>query len=128
MLKSALNLMLKPLELGYVIEDEVLKITNQLRQQGKLITRSYPVADLVVPLSNFQPNVGMMGPYIPDLTSGGLGGTVMDPGAGNGLNLGIVPGLMQVPDNGTFGQGANPLRWNAHHRWDQSTKHNSELQ
>jgi general secretion pathway protein D len=109
MLKSALNLMLKPLELGYVIEDEVLKITNQLRQQGKLITRSYPVADLVVPLSNFQPNVGMMGPYIPDLTSGGLGGTVMDPGAGNGLNLGIVPGLMQVPDNGTFGQGATPF-------------------
>jgi general secretion pathway protein D len=109
MLKSALNLILKPIELGYNIEDEVLKITNQLRQQGKLLTRSYPVADLVVPLSNFQPNMGMMGPYIPDLTGGGPSGSVIDPGATNGFNMGMVPGMMQVPDNGTFGQGASPF-------------------
>src|SRR5690606_32831857 len=52
MLKSALNLILQPMELGYTIEDEVLKITNRQRQQGKQIQVVYPVADLVVPLTN----------------------------------------------------------------------------
>jgi len=34
-LKSALNLILEPLNLGYMIDNEVLKITSHTRQQGK---------------------------------------------------------------------------------------------
>jgi type II secretory pathway component GspD/PulD (secretin) len=58
MLKSALNVLLEPLQLGYTIQDEVLKITSRMRQQGKMILTTYPVADLVVPIPNFSPSAG----------------------------------------------------------------------
>lgn len=48
MVQSALNLILEPLNLGYSIENEVLKITSKLQQQGKMVAAAYPVADLVV--------------------------------------------------------------------------------
>ncbi len=48
MVKSALKLMLEPLHLGYNVEDDVLKVTSHIRQQGKLVAAAYPVADLVV--------------------------------------------------------------------------------
>jgi general secretion pathway protein D len=54
-LKSALNLILGPLELGYVVKDEVLKITSEQRRGGEVITTAYPVADLVIPIPNFVP-------------------------------------------------------------------------
>ncbi|MCH7688745.1 MAG: hypothetical protein IH899_19030, partial [Planctomycetes bacterium] len=53
MLKSALNLLLKPMNLDYMVENEVLNVTSRLRQQGTLRTITYPVADLVVPIPNF---------------------------------------------------------------------------
>ena len=46
-LATGLNLILKPLLLTYVIEDEVLKITTQLRADEKMWTRVYPVLDLL---------------------------------------------------------------------------------
>ena len=46
-LKSVLNLLLEPLELTYMIDDEVLKITSRQRSQGDLFVANYPVADLV---------------------------------------------------------------------------------
>lgn len=49
-IKSALSLMLAPLNLAYTIEDEVLKVTSATRAGGPLIAMTYPVADLVVPL------------------------------------------------------------------------------
>lgn len=52
-MKSALNLILEPLHLGYAIRDEVLKITSIERQKGDLDTRVYNVADLVIPIPNF---------------------------------------------------------------------------
>lgn len=96
MLKSALNLILTPMELGYNIEDEVLKITNRLRMQGKLVTHSYPVADLVVPLSNMAPKMQQMLPF----GGSGQGGYVANSGAG--FNLGGVNGFMQVDDDGAL--------------------------
>jgi len=60
-LKSALNLILEPLHLAYVIEDEVLKVTSETLRGGTLITVPYNVADLVIPIPNFAPNgnIGM---------------------------------------------------------------------
>ncbi|HUQ68075.1 MAG TPA: hypothetical protein VM165_01045, partial [Planctomycetaceae bacterium] len=55
--KSALNLMLEPYRLGYMVQDEVLKITSRMRQQGDLTVATYPVADLVIPIPNFLPSV-----------------------------------------------------------------------
>jgi hypothetical protein len=45
-LESALKLMVQPLLLDYLVEDDVLKITSKKAAQKKLITRTYPVADL----------------------------------------------------------------------------------
>ncbi|MCH7686322.1 MAG: hypothetical protein IH899_06535, partial [Planctomycetes bacterium] len=49
-LKSALNLILKPLNLTYQARDEVLFITSKSRARGKLVAVTYPVAELVIPI------------------------------------------------------------------------------
>ena len=60
-LKSALNLMLEPLRLGYTIRNDVLQITSQIKRAGELTPVTYPVQDLVIPIPNFVPSgeVGM---------------------------------------------------------------------
>ncbi|HVT29019.1 MAG TPA: hypothetical protein VHE81_13470 [Lacipirellulaceae bacterium] len=62
-LKSALNLILEPLHLSYVVSDEVLKITSEQLRDGELYTQTYNVADLVTPIPNFVPssNIGLQG-------------------------------------------------------------------
>jgi general secretion pathway protein D len=64
-LKSALNLILQPLHLNYVIKDEVLKITSEQMRDGELYTVTYNVADLVIPIPNFiaNPNMGIPGAF-----------------------------------------------------------------
>jgi type II secretory pathway component GspD/PulD (secretin) len=52
-LKSALKLLLDKVHLTYVVEDEVLKITTEAHSRGQMITKVYPVADLVIPIPNF---------------------------------------------------------------------------
>ena len=46
-LATGLNLILGPLLLTYVIEDEVLKITTEVKADEKMWTRVYPVLDLL---------------------------------------------------------------------------------
>ena len=62
-LKSALNLILEPLHLSYVINDEVLKITSEQLRDGEIYAETYNVADLVTPIPNFAPssNMGLQG-------------------------------------------------------------------
>ncbi len=62
-LKSALNLILEPLHLSYVIKDEVLKITSEQLRDGETYVHTYNVADLVIPIPNFVPNnnIGLQG-------------------------------------------------------------------
>lgn len=52
-LKSALKLLLEPLHLGYVVKDEVLKVTSPRLVRGEVYAVTYPVADLVLPIPNF---------------------------------------------------------------------------
>ncbi len=52
-LKSALNLMLEPLNLTYVVKNEVLMITSRRTVQKQRISKPYPVGDLVIPIPNF---------------------------------------------------------------------------
>lgn len=59
-LKSALRRMLEPLELTYVIDNEVLLVTTEEEALTKLAVKVYPVADLVIP--------------IPPPQAGGIGG------------------------------------------------------
>ena len=75
-LRSALRLLLKDLELTYVIQDEVLMITTPEVAEENLITKVYPVGDLVLPISS---QAGAN----PFSLGGGLGG-----GGGFGGGLG----------------------------------------
>ncbi len=52
-LKSVLKLLLEPLHLGFVVKDEVLKVTSPRLVKGEVYSVSYPVADLVLPIPNF---------------------------------------------------------------------------
>lgn len=49
-LRSALRLMLRELDLTYIIKDEVLQITTPEEAEAQLITKVYPVGDLVMPI------------------------------------------------------------------------------
>jgi general secretion pathway protein D len=81
--KSALNLILDQFGLGYMVQDEVLKVTSKLRQQGDLIVDVYDVADLVVPVSTF---INSLANQNGSTASGGLGGGQMSIGP-NGIPL-----------------------------------------
>ena len=74
-LKSALNLMLSPLQLSYVIQNEVLQITSEQTRDAKTYAKVYYVADLVMPIPNFVPsyNMGMPGAIRESLNALGYG-------------------------------------------------------
>lgn len=62
-LKSALRLVLEPLRLSYVIENEVLRVTSEQTRNTNTYPKVYNVADLVIPIPNFIPgyNTGLAG-------------------------------------------------------------------
>ncbi len=62
-LRSALNLILEPLRLSYVIQNEVLRVTSEQTRDSNVYTKVYNVADLVIPIPNFIPgyNNGLPG-------------------------------------------------------------------
>ena len=60
-LKSALNLILEPLRLNYVIKNEVLKVTSEQTKESQVFARVYDVADLVIPIPNFMPSYNNFG-------------------------------------------------------------------
>ncbi len=74
-LKSALNLILEPLHLSYVINDEVLKITSEQLRDGEIYPQTYNVADLVTPIPNFVPssNIGLQGLINDSMAAAGAG-------------------------------------------------------
>jgi len=77
MLKSALNLILQPLHLSYVIKDEVLKITSEQMRDGEVFTTTYNVAHLVIPIPNFVPtSMGIDAAYKGAMANVGFGGSV----------------------------------------------------
>ena len=94
-LRSALRLLLEPLGLTYVIEDEVMKITTQTKADEKMSTRVYPVADLVIRIQAGQGGGGMGG----GMGGGGMGGGGM---GGGGMGGGGMGGGM---GGGGFGGG-----------------------
>jgi general secretion pathway protein D len=58
-LKSFLNLILSPLRLTYVVENDVLKITSEAGKGSTVYPKTYYVADLVMPIPNFNPSYNM---------------------------------------------------------------------
>jgi general secretion pathway protein D len=116
-LKSALNLILEPLRLSYVIQNEVLKITSEQLRDTVVVTRTYDVADLVIPIPNFAPSGRLgMGAAIADgynMTGTGMG---LGPGSAylasaNGANAsGVIdPAVMAQISNLMPGGGGAPV-------------------
>jgi general secretion pathway protein D len=77
-LKSALNLILQPKGLSYVIQNEVLLITSEQTRDSNTYAKVYYVADLVMPIPNFVPNYNL-----------GLPGAIRE--SLNALGYGIAP-------------------------------------
>ncbi|MEO1994272.1 MAG: hypothetical protein ABGZ17_03255 [Planctomycetaceae bacterium] len=101
-LRSGLKIMLEPLGLTYVIEDEVMKITTQAIADEKMSTRVYPVGDMVVPI---MPGMGMMGGMMGGM-GGGMGGGQMGGGmGGGGMGGGMGGGGMGGGQMGGGGMG-----------------------
>jgi type II secretory pathway component GspD/PulD (secretin) len=57
-LRSALNLLLRQAHLTYVIKDEALQVTTPTHARGKLVQKTYSVADLVISVDDFSPSPG----------------------------------------------------------------------
>lgn len=114
-LKSALNLILEPLHLSYIIKDEVLKITSEQLRDNEVFTRTYNVADLVIPIPNFVPGnqLGLQGQLNDAYSamgygSGGMGGgplAVMASADGRGGTGRINPQLLAQMPGGFGGMG-----------------------
>ncbi|REJ92401.1 MAG: VWA domain-containing protein, partial [Planctomycetota bacterium] len=86
-LRSALKILLENVagvELAYVIEDEVMKITTKLVADDKMQTRVYPVADLVIPIQTIGGGFGAGGFGGGGLFGGGGGGGFGGGGFGGG--------------------------------------------
>jgi Mg-chelatase subunit ChlD len=90
-LRSALRLILKDLELTYVVRDEVLQITTPEDAESQLITKVYPVGDLVIPPIN--------------MGGGGMGGGMMGGGMMGGMGGGMGGGMMGGMGGGMGGMG-----------------------
>jgi len=109
-LRSALKIMLEPLQLTYIIEDEVMKITTENRAIEKLSTRVYPVGDLVIPIQT--PTAGGIGQGLGGVGGfggqGGLGGQgQFGGGAGGGFGGGQGGGFFSLPSTSLPGQTSN---------------------
>jgi tetratricopeptide (TPR) repeat protein len=85
-LKSALRLMLQEHELNFIIDHEVLLITTDAKAKEHVVTKVYPVADLVLPIA-----IQGINPF---QSGGGAGGSA-------GFNSGMSGGL----SGGGFGGG-----------------------
>ncbi|MGI6418578.1 MAG: hypothetical protein ACOX1P_23265 [Thermoguttaceae bacterium] len=120
-LKSALNLILQPLHLSYVIKDEVLKITSEQMRSGDTYIKTYNVADLVVPIPNFMPSTGMglagaLNEGLSRVSFGGsgYGGPMASPMAvvasrsGSGGSGKINESILAQMTGGTGATGASP--------------------
>ena len=118
-LESALNLILEPLHLTYMIKNEVLKVTSEQLRDGDLTVEVYNVADLVVPIPNFVPsnNMGLQGlindayEALPNVRRGGSGPVTYVPGQ-MPVDAGVPanPNVLQQPlGSGAPSAGAAPL-------------------
>ncbi len=118
-LKSGLRLMLGEMDLTYIIKDEVLLITTQDKAESELVTKAYPVADLVIPVQSMGGmGGGMMGG---GMMGGGMGGGMGGMGGGmggmgggmggmgggmGGMGGGMGGGMFSVPDDLKLGPRA----------------------
>jgi general secretion pathway protein D len=106
-LKSALTLILEPMQLGYVVRNEVLDVVSKNSKDANTYAQVYYVADLVIPIPNFVPsyNMGLPGALKESLNALGYGGGGRMLAGGGTAPLGIAANEQQ----NTSAQAVNPL-------------------
>ncbi len=97
-LRSALRLMLDPLELTYIVRNEVLEITTKDSAESDPVNKVYPVGDLVLGPMQLQ-MMGMMG------GGGGMMGGMGGGMGGMGGGMGGMGGGMGGMGGGMGGMG-----------------------
>jgi hypothetical protein len=95
-LRSALRLLLKQLQLTYIVQDEVLMITTPEEAESQLVVKVYPVADLVLPIDATLLGGGQ---------GGGIGGGIGGQQGGGGGGFGGQGGGGFGGGGGGFGGG-----------------------
>jgi type II secretory pathway component GspD/PulD (secretin) len=115
-LKSALNLLLHQVRLTYVIRDEALQITTEAHAKGRIQTKTYAVADLVIPIHDFG-DIRDPKPFIPlgtplNQRSPGAptpvpGPMSLPPGTPTGTPAGATSSQGGAPGAGPFGPAAD---------------------
>jgi len=117
-LRSALKRLLGPIDLAYIVKDEVLLITTKEKAQENLVVKVYPVADLVLPidpssgLNPFQMGGGLGGPQSVNSgmnMGGGMGG------AAGGMGMGGMGGNFCWVAREVY--GVHDPRWLAFRDW-----------
>jgi len=106
-LRSGLRLLMRSLDptLTYSIQDEVLMITTKEAAQEHMVTKVYPVGDLVVPIEyDFQGSGGFGG-----FGGGGFGGGQMGGGFVGGGGMGGMGGGMGGGGMGGGGMGGGGM-------------------
>lgn len=119
-LRSALNIILEQHGLEYTIKNDTLTITSATYNDMDLITETYHVADLVVPIPNFgpNPNMGLAGAYNEAMRRVGYGSSGFNApasplgfAANNATPGGMINQevLAQMQQNTPLGAGAGGL-------------------
>ncbi|MFN4257734.1 MAG: hypothetical protein ACK4RK_00420 [Gemmataceae bacterium] len=110
--KSALNLLLRQVHLTYVIRDEVLQITTPKNAKGQLVQKTWPVADLIIPVDNHAiPNSGNLMKVLGQATGGidGPPNLQLHNGFPTGFQNGVpVSSPMGEPTAPHFSPGMSP--------------------
>ncbi|HUE71967.1 MAG TPA: hypothetical protein VMP01_13860, partial [Pirellulaceae bacterium] len=114
-LRSALRIMLGELKLTYVIRDEVMQITTPEDAENQLVTKVYPVGDLVVPIMANMNTFGLGGQGGLNGGGGGQGGFGQGGGGGlggggGGFGGGGGGGIFAVEDELSLGTKKAPAR------------------
>jgi type II secretory pathway component GspD/PulD (secretin) len=122
-LRVALDLLLHQLHLTYVNHDGVLVITTKANASGQMVTATYQVADLIMPINDYTPPssqtfqgamdraahpqqalLGNVTPYVgPNTLAGGTPATSpgYSPGMGGGQGQGAATGGVSVVKSST---------------------------
>ena len=111
-LRSALNLILEELQLGFIIRNEVLLITSEQARETDVYEQVYNVADLVISVPNFSPSndfgipTALRAAYQRQGTQGAFGNSMSALAASNYTMPGAMPNTDGVMAQATGGLGA----------------------
>lgn len=115
-LKTALHLTLEQAGLVYVVDDEVLRVTTKEHAKGNLERRMFPVAELVVPVTNGN-DVGPINPLDRNAPHNPASQPVI-PGVAPTMSPGSISSTGQGVGTPGSGFASNPIGASGGNNWN----------